>query len=114
MDVKEQTIRRSEGRGEKELRGVMAFIPERISARDAGWKSLRSLRLVIRRVFVGGEGWERGGKLERSSESEEGRRRADGDVAKGGFILSDCMRDERSMGVLMLIVKRGYIVVVRK
>lgn len=83
MDENEQTIRLKEGRGEKEFRGAVAVIRERMSARDAGWKSLISLSLVIRRVFDGGEGCERGGRSVRSSERFDGRFRAEGDVAVG-------------------------------
>lgn len=92
VDENEQTIRRNEGRGEKELRGAMAVMRERISARDGGWKILISLSLVIRRVFDGGEGCERGGRSVRSSEREDGRRRGDGDVAVWRAIL-ECMED---------------------
>lgn len=59
-------MRRREGSGEKELRGATAVILARMASREGGWKRVRSWRLVIRRVFVGGVGWERGGRLERS------------------------------------------------
>lgn len=84
VDANEQTIRLNEGRGEKELRVAMAVIRERMSARDGGWKSFISLSLVIRRVFDGGEGCERGGRSVRSSERLDGRFLADGDAASVG------------------------------
>jgi hypothetical protein len=55
-------------RGEKEFRGTGW---ERRSWRResvAGWKVVGALRLVIRRVFEGGEGVMSGGRLERSRE----------------------------------------------
>ena len=54
--VKEQTMRRREGRGENELRTATEVISVRISSRADGWKTSRSLRSVIRRVFDGGVG----------------------------------------------------------
>jgi hypothetical protein len=45
-----------EGRGEKEFRGAMEVIWERISSRAGGWKTWRSWRSVIRRVLDGGDG----------------------------------------------------------
>lgn len=62
----EQTIRRREGSGEKEFRGATDSISLRMVASEAGWKRTISWRSVIRRVFDGGLGWERGGRLERS------------------------------------------------
>lgn len=38
----------------------------RISAREDGWKRYRSCRSVMRRVFDGGVGFDRGGRLDRS------------------------------------------------
>lgn len=70
VEWKEQTIRRSEGRGEKELSGAMSFILERMVARDEGWKMCKSLRSVIKRVFDGGDGCDSGGRLDRSSDKD--------------------------------------------
>lgn len=42
MDVKEQTMRRREGSGEKEFRGVMRDIWALMASREEGWKSDRS------------------------------------------------------------------------
>lgn len=72
---KEQTMRRRDGSGEKELRRATEVIWLRIASRDAGWKRMRSFRSVMRRVFEGGDGCESGGRLERSMDSEgrEGR-----------------------------------------
>jgi len=67
---KEQTIRRMEGSGEKEFRGALADIWERISSSAGGWKMWRSWRSVIKRVFDGGVGWDSGGMLETSMDSE--------------------------------------------
>jgi len=57
---KEQTIRRRDGSGEKELKGATAVILLRISSNEDGWKRMRLFRSVIRSVFVGGDGWESG------------------------------------------------------
>ncbi|KKZ64848.1 hypothetical protein EMCG_09225 [[Emmonsia] crescens] len=56
MEVKEQTMRRREGSGEKEFSGVMRDIWAFMASREEGWKRDRSRRSVIRRVFEGGEG----------------------------------------------------------
>lgn len=61
-------MRRREGSGEKEFRGATEEMVSRILLRDGGWKRVRSWRLVMRRVFVGGVGVVRGGRLERSRE----------------------------------------------
>jgi len=63
--------------GEKEFRGARELICSRIVARDAGWKMLRSSRRVIRSVFVGGEGEDRGGIEPKSIERGERDRFAD-------------------------------------
>lgn len=67
---KEQTMRRSEGRGENEFRGATEAIWVRISSSDCGWKRRRSWRSVIRRVFDGGVGWDSWGRLLMSRESD--------------------------------------------
>lgn len=90
VERKEQTIRRREGRGEKEFSGATAVIWARIEASDVGWKRKRSCRSVIRSVFEGGEGCESGGRLDRSrvregrDEEREEEERLDGVVAAGG------------------------------
>ena len=61
-------MRRREGSGEKAFSGTTEVIVSRILLRDEGWKRARSWRLVIKRVFVGGVGVVRGGRLERSRE----------------------------------------------
>lgn len=61
-------MRRREGSGEKEFKGATEVIVSRILLIKGGWKRVRSRRLVIRRVFVGGVGVVRGGRLERSRE----------------------------------------------
>lgn len=63
-------MRRSEGSGEKEFRGATEVIWARMESRDDGWKRWRSCRSVISRVFVGGVGRERGGRLDRSRDRE--------------------------------------------
>lgn len=55
--------------GEKELRGAIEFMCCLIVAREAGWKILGSVSLVMRRVFDGGAGEIRPGTEERSSDS---------------------------------------------
>ena len=62
-------MRRRDGSGEKELRRATEVIWLRIASRDAGWKRMRSLRSVMRRVLEGGDGCESGGRLERSMDS---------------------------------------------
>lgn len=62
-------MRRNDFRGEKEWRGVWLEMRVRIWRREVGWKIEGSRRLVIRRVFEGGEGDMRGGTAERSRES---------------------------------------------
>lgn len=67
---KEQMIRRRDFNGEKAWRGALASISERIWASVEGVKISGVRRLVIRRVFVGGEGVISGGSVVRSSFSE--------------------------------------------
>jgi hypothetical protein len=62
-------MRRKDLSGEKEWMATMLERCVRIVAREAGWNIARSSRLVIRRVFDGGAGVERGGMEERSIES---------------------------------------------
>lgn len=59
-------MRRRDFSGEKAWRGALASISERISARVEGVKMSGVRRLVIRRVFVGGEGVISGGSVVRS------------------------------------------------
>ena len=61
-------IRRNDFKGEKECRGVWLETRVRIWSREVGLKMEGSRRLVIRRVFEGGEGDMRRGRAERSSE----------------------------------------------
>ena len=61
----------------------------RIVASEAGWKIASDSRFVMRRVFEGGEGVERGGKLDKSiDKGTRGEERADdeavGECAAGG------------------------------
>ena len=56
-------------RGEKLLRGAMPLMCSLIVAIEAAWKILGSSSRVMRRVFDGGAGEERGGNEVRSSES---------------------------------------------
>lgn len=53
-------------RGEKAWMGAEALINLRICSRFGGEKMAGSLRLVMRRVFEGGEGVIRGGRVEKS------------------------------------------------
>ncbi len=79
-------------KGEKELSGAMSLMCWRMVARLAGWKILGSSRRVIRRVLLGGAGWTRGGREERSRERGErdrfaerfGVERGEEDVEVGG------------------------------
>lgn len=57
----EQTMRRKDGRGENEFSGAVAVMWALMESRELGWKSERSLRSVIRRVFDGGDGCCSGG-----------------------------------------------------
>lgn len=57
----EQTMRRKDGRGENEFSGAVAVMWALIESRELGWKSERSFRSVIRRVFDGGDGCCSGG-----------------------------------------------------
>jgi hypothetical protein len=59
-----------EGRGEKEFKGAMEVIWARISSKAGGWKTWRSLRSVMRRVFDGGVGWDSEGMLAMSIDRE--------------------------------------------
>lgn len=74
---KEQTMRRRDGSGEKELRGTMDVIWLRIASREEGWKRIRSLRPVISSVLDGGVGWESGGRPDKSIE-RDGREEREG------------------------------------
>ena len=60
-------MRRKDLRGEKECSGAEALIRSRIWTRDGAEKIVGSWRLVMRRVFDGGEGIISGGSEERSS-----------------------------------------------
>lgn len=68
--VKEQTMRRKDGSGEKELRGAVADIWALRVSMAGGWKRSRSWRSVISRVFDGAEGCETGGRELMSSVRE--------------------------------------------
>ena len=59
-------MRRKDLRGEKECRGAEALIRSRIWMREGAEKIVGSWRLVMRRVFDGGEGTISGGSEERS------------------------------------------------
>lgn len=63
-------MRRREGSGEKEFSGATAVSWERMVSRAAGWKRCRSFSSVIRRVLEGGDGWESGGRLDKSRERD--------------------------------------------
>ncbi len=67
-------MRRKDFKGEKEWRGERELMCWRMVAREAGWKIVRSLSWVIRRVLEGGEGWIRAGRAERSRTGETERR----------------------------------------
>lgn len=71
---KETMIRAMDLRGEKELRGARESMCWRIVAREAGWKILGSVSLVIRRVLEGGAGEMRPGREVRSIERGERER----------------------------------------
>lgn len=68
-------MRRKDFRGAKEWSGNRELMCCRMVAREAGWKMVGSLSWVIRRVLDGGEGWLRGGIVERSIERGEAERR---------------------------------------
>lgn len=91
-------MRRREGSGEKEFRGATEVIVSRILLIKGGWKRVRSRRLVIRRVFVGGVGVVRGGRLERSreragrEEEEERERLALKELILSVFCMLWCLR----------------------
>lgn len=63
-------MRWRDGNGEKEFSGAMAVICARMAASDSCEKSSRSRKSVRRRVFDGGDGCERGGRLEISMVSD--------------------------------------------
>lgn len=75
-------MRRIEGSGEKEFKGATDVICLRISSKAAGWKTCRSWRSVIRRVLEGGVGWESGGRLAISRDSD-GRAERNGMLTVG-------------------------------
>lgn len=79
-------IRRNDLSGEKEWMATMFERCVRIVASEAGWNIARSSSLVIRRVFDGGAGVERGGMEERSIESgvrgDRGDRAGDDEVGE--------------------------------
>lgn len=67
-EVNEQTMRRKDGSGEKELRAAVSVIWDLSVSIAGGWNKVRSSRSVTRRVFVGGDGCEREGTELRSRE----------------------------------------------
>lgn len=93
-------MRRKDGSGEKEFNGAIDSICERMAAREEGWKRVRSLRSVIKRVLVGGEGVEMAGRLDRSSESEglERVERIEGDEG------DDCGDSEPDIVIVVVVV----------
>ncbi len=94
--VKKETImRRKDFSGAQEWMGadelIKSLIVWMLSARNISG----SLRLVIRRVFEGGVGWTRGGRLERSIDigldlRDDGRERG-GEVGDDGELSDDIL-----------------------
>lgn len=70
MVKNDTTMRRKDFSGENEWRGAWVVKSARIESRDEGVKSWEERRLVMRRVFEGGDGWIRGGMLDRSRERD--------------------------------------------
>lgn len=79
-------MRRMDFKGEKVWIGAWALIAWVIDSRFAAEKMEGSPRLVIRRVFEGGEGVESWGRSERSRERFGERRRLSGGVSGGDIV----------------------------
>ena len=104
-------MRRSDFSGEKECRGACCERRSRIVWRVGGVKMEGFWRLVIRRVFVGGEGTIRGGREVRSScIAEVGEEGGEGFVAEGereGDVSISMMCGERRAVDMGLSIQAG-------